>query len=200
MQASTQNDVAGVVIVDHADLLPPSLPGSISGRNGDRSMAAPPVMNGAREADADKHFQKLSTRDYQLHLWANSLPGYSKVMERDLAMIPECASEVETASRNLATPLNDKPLIVLSRSWGQMLQSSSRIPGPAGQYAELQSKLLSLSSNSKQVVVENSGHYMMVDRPEVVTEAIRDVVNAHKKSHQAEATVRLDYLRLRSAW
>ena len=93
-------------------------------------------------------------------------------------MNPECASEVASQSRKLANPLRDNQLIVLSRSWGQMLQSRSQIPGPAGQYAELQSKLLSLSSNSKQVVVENSGHYMMVDRPDVVTEAIREVVEA----------------------
>ena len=45
-------------------------------------------------------------------------------------------------------------------------------------YAKLQSELLSLSSNSKQIFAENSGHFVIIDRPDVVVDGIRQVVDA----------------------
>lgn len=45
-------------------------------------------------------------------------------------------------------------------------------------YAELQAKLLSLSANSKQLVAEHSGHFVIIDRPDVVIDAISEVVQA----------------------
>jgi pimeloyl-ACP methyl ester carboxylesterase len=165
------DEVAGMVIVDHAFRLvgpparPASPPGSIGTPNVDRPLVAPPAPV-ATGADPDLIFQKLPARDYQLHLWANSLPGHSKIMERNREMNPECVSDAEAASRNQTTPLDNKPLIVLSGSFS--LQP----------YAELQRKLLSLSLNSKHVVAENSAHQIMVDRPDVVISAIRNVVEA----------------------
>ena len=81
-------------------------------------------------------------------------------------MVPECTSDVEAATRDQATPLGDNPLIVLSTS------------NSAPSYVDFQSKLAALSSDSKQVVAENSSHYIMIDRPELVISAIHDVVNA----------------------
>jgi len=37
---------------------------------------------------------------------------------------------------------------------------------------------LSLSENSKQVVAEKSGHFIIIDRPDAVTDAIRQVVQS----------------------
>ena len=73
-------------------------------------------------------------------------------------MVPECVADIEAATRNQIHPLGDKPLIVLSTG-----------AGPS--YA-------ALSSNGKQVVVPDSSHYIMVDRPDVVIGAIREVVEA----------------------
>jgi len=42
----------------------------------------------------------------------------------------------------------------------------------------LQNALLSLSQNSKQIVTEKSGHFVIIDRPDVVIEAIRQVVQS----------------------
>jgi hypothetical protein len=160
-----------MVIVDHAfRLVGPSVrhawpPGSIAAPNVDRPPAAPPTAI-ATGADPNLIFEKLPTRDYQLHLWANSLRGYSKIMERNGEMIPECTSDVEAASRNQTNPLDNKPLIVLSTSFS------------VEPYAELQRKLLSLSLNSKHTVAENTAHQIMVDRPDVVIRAIHEVVDA----------------------
>jgi pimeloyl-ACP methyl ester carboxylesterase len=43
---------------------------------------------------------------------------------------------------------------------------------------ELQVELAALSSNGKQVIAEESGHYIQLDQPELVIDAIRDVVEA----------------------
>src|SRR5262249_48312461 len=156
------DEVAGVVIVDHA----------FDGRDPDLPVAAPPALV-ATGADAGVSFQKLSARDYQLHLWATSLPGCQKIMERNWAMLPKCASELEAASRNQTTPLEDKPLVVLSRypiipfleprrvNWrnpfnGQLTPGHAHSAELPPAYAKLQTKLLSLSSNSKQTVVAKS--------------------------------------------
>lgn len=45
-------------------------------------------------------------------------------------------------------------------------------------YAKLQSELLSLSSDSEQAVAKNSGHFVIIDRPDVVVDSIRQVVDA----------------------
>ena len=153
-----------MVIVDHVSesltvLSPLTVSSFVSAtRNVDRPPTPAPasVLAGP---DSDLVFQKLSLRDYQLHLWGNSLPGHLKIMERNSTMIPECFSEVALASRNQTRPLDNKPLIVLTT------------PSNASQLA-------SLSSNGKQVVVANSSHYIMVDRPDVVISAIHEVVEA----------------------
>jgi len=43
--------------------------------------------------------------------------------------------------------------------------------------------MLSLSQNSKQSVAEKSGHFIIIDRPDVVIDAVRHVVeSARSKS------------------
>lgn len=166
--AKYADDVAGMVIVDHAFFLRRAV---LPSTNNPPNAAPPPPPKGssnvpAGASDPNRDFEKLPSVDYQLHLWANSLPGFSKTMQRNVEMMPECASDVEAASQNKAAPFSDKPLIVL--------RTASSMPG----YEDLQKSLLSLSTNSKEVVAENSGHYIMVDRPDLVISAIYDVVEA----------------------
>lgn len=66
-----------------------------------------------------------------------------------------------------AAGLGSKPLVVVTR--GRDLDP----PWRAGQAA-----LLRLSTNSSQVVAAGSGHYVHLDRPEVVVEAVRTVLAA----------------------
>jgi hypothetical protein len=49
--------------------------------------------------------------------------------------------------------------------------------------ARNQAKWLSLSSNSKQIFAYKSGHYIELDQPYIVIDAIRDVFNqTHERS------------------
>lgn len=42
---------------------------------------------------------------------------------------------------------------------------------------ELQQELVSLSTQGKQVIAEKSGHYIQWDQPDLVIDAIREVVD-----------------------
>jgi hypothetical protein len=64
-------------------------------------------------------------------------------------------------------PFGDKPLI-------DVTTGGDGIPG----YAALQTKLLSLSQNSKRLMADKSGHFVIIDRPDVVVDAINQVVSA----------------------
>lgn len=55
-------------------------------------------------------------------------------------------------------------------------------PSEAKDYevAELHRDLLGMSSRSRHEVVEGAGHFIQVDRPEVVAAAIREIVEWHR--------------------
>jgi len=85
----------------------------------------------------------------------------------EISVIARSADEVRKAHLSLG----NKPLIVLTS--GRSDADSS--------WHRMQLELLTHSPNSKRIVVENSGHRIQNERPEVVIAAIRDVV---EKSRQ----------------
>lgn len=52
--------------------------------------------------------------------------------------------------------------------WKQLMQA----------WKDIQTELVGLSSNSRLIVAEESGHNIMAEQPEIVIEAIRQVVKA----------------------
>lgn len=94
------------------------------------------------------------------------------------------AEESSTEARALhMTNFGDMPLIVLSAGHGQAIPSFTDAENQQ-LWEELQieqSELVSLSSEGKQIVAEQSGHYIQLDQPELVIDAIRDVVDATRK-------------------
>jgi polyhydroxybutyrate depolymerase len=92
-------------------------------------------------------------------------------------------SELERMRQGGETPLGDLPLVVIARS-----QPSSR--GDLGvveeeerraRWQELQRDLAGLSTNSTFVTVDESGHFIHFDQPELVVDAIRDVVEGGRR-------------------
>jgi pimeloyl-ACP methyl ester carboxylesterase len=79
--------------------------------------------------------------------------------------------------------LGDKPLIVLSRGMKEADQSVSPEDADRAErwWAELQADLARRSSNGKQVIAEKSGHYIQFYQPELVIDAIRQVVEAARR-------------------
>jgi hypothetical protein len=78
-----------------------------------------------------------------------------------------------------APSLGDKPLIVLSAGAREFPGfTKGQAKRAQDQTDEFEAGLTGLSANSKLVVAKNSTHYIQFDRPELVVDAIRRVVDA----------------------
>jgi len=95
----------------------------------------------------------------------------------NLDMLLDCVAQADAISKDQVHPLGDKPLVDVTAG------TVPPLPPPVAekwraQYEELQTKVLSLSGNSKRLVAENSGHFIIIDRPDVVIDAINQVVRS----------------------
>ena len=130
----------------------------------------------------DPNFSKLPAQDRELHLWATTQArGKSNSPESPLDMLQDCVAQADAIIKDQSHPLGDKPLVDVSAG------NAPPMPPPVAEqwrikYAELQTKLLSFSGNSKQLVAENSGHFIIIDRPDVVVDAISQVAQAVRKN------------------
>ena len=125
----------------------------------------------------DPNFSKLPVRDRELHHWATTQARNQAASAGNLDMLLDCVAQADVISKDQSHPLGDKPLVDVTAG------TVPAMPPPMAEkwhakYAELQAKLLSLSANSKQLVAENSGHFIIIDRPDVVVDAIRQVVQS----------------------
>ena len=161
------DEVAGIVFVDHALLM---LSGPPSGDAKALPPTPPPMPSSpsggsvAIGMEGDPNFSKLSARDRELHLWALAQPRNQKALQANHEIIPGCTAAADAVSKEHPHPLGDKPLVDVDTN------------DSAG--ATLQNELLSLSRNSKEMTADNSGHFVIIDRPDVVTDAIRRVVQS----------------------
>jgi pimeloyl-ACP methyl ester carboxylesterase len=92
----------------------------------------------------------------------------------------------ESAAQTAATgPFGDLPLAVLSHDPDK---PSNDLPPDLAKsvnilWESMQEDLAHLSTRGTQTVAKNSGHYIQMDRPDVVVEAIRNVVDQARQSH-----------------
>lgn len=78
------------------------------------------------------------------------------------------------------TPLRDLPLIVLTRR--EETPPSGEEAVLCSTWVELHRELAAESTIGRQVIVEKSGHFVAVDQPAKVVEAIREVVERARKA------------------
>lgn len=174
------DEVVGVVFVDHAMTLQKNmlmLPGVtlLPPRPNDATVPPPtapprpstPSGGGpvAMAIESDSNFSKLSARDRELHLWAMAQARNQMALQSNHEMMPECVREADAITIGRSHPLGDKPLVDVTT------EDSARA-------TELQTKLLSLSGNSTQIIAERSGHFIIIDRPDVVIDAISQAVQS----------------------
>jgi pimeloyl-ACP methyl ester carboxylesterase len=97
----------------------------------------------------------------------------------DSAIAESTAFFSGTSSLKMAG-LGDLPLIVLSHGVSDTISSLNRTEQSQfeQEWTKMQLELAGLSSNSKQVIAEKSGHYIQLDQPELVVESILQLVQA----------------------
>jgi hypothetical protein len=99
------------------------------------------------------------------------------------AIADETSSLEESFAENRAHPvsLGDKPLMVLTAGAVQT-EGTGLSPAQADQldklHSESQAALTRRSENARQIIAENSGHYIQVEQPALVIDAVRHVVEA----------------------
>lgn len=93
---------------------------------------------------------------------------------QELAAFPESAGQVR-ASRRMH---KDLPVIALSQRV-QEAYSSLEEERSAQIWQEFQRDQVTLSTNGRQVVAGHSGHYIQLEQPELVIEAIKSIVTSH---------------------
>src|SRR5919112_4782707 len=99
------------------------------------------------------------------------------------AVPDETSSLEESFDENRADPISlvDKPLMVLTAGSVQLAGtglSRDQVNLIDELHSESQAALTRRSENAKQIIVEDSGHYIHVEQPGLVTDAIHQVVEA----------------------
>jgi pimeloyl-ACP methyl ester carboxylesterase len=172
-------ETAGIVFVDHAVNFAELTLGTLKSPAGD-SVLAPPAAPSAPNAplgpttgrpmgiESDPNFGKLSARDRELHLWFMAQMRNQTALRTNADINPGCLAGADTIVKEHPHPLGDKPLVDISTD------EMRGVPG----YVEWQARLLALSQNSKEIIAQKSGHFVIIDRPDVVIDAIRQVVQS----------------------
>lgn len=169
------DEVAGLVFVDHAAFSPRS--GMLSPPPSDAKVSPPaphPIPTtpssgpGVIGIEGDPNFSKLSDHERDLHLWAMAQPRYQKAFETSAEIRPGCVAAADAISKGGPHLLGDKPLVDI-RTTNEFRSQ---------EYEKLQTDLLSLSRNSKELIAEKSGHFVIIDRPDVVIDGVRQAVQS----------------------
>ncbi len=106
--------------------------------------------------------------------------------------VAELKTFSESAAQTATTgSLGDMPLAVLSHDPGtpQPDLPEDLVKPTNDAWQQMQTELAHLSTRSTQVIAKNSGHYIQLDHPEVVVDAVRSIVDqvrqdsAHASRH-----------------
>jgi pimeloyl-ACP methyl ester carboxylesterase len=104
--------------------------------------------------------------------------------------VAEMKSFAESATQTAATgSLGDMPLAVLSHDpdTPQPDLPEDLVKPTNDAWEQMQEDLAHLSTRGKQTVAKNSGHYIQIDRPDMVVDAIREIVEQARAFEVADA-------------
>jgi pimeloyl-ACP methyl ester carboxylesterase len=127
-------------------------------------------------------FDKLPERSQRMRLWAKSQPNYNPARSSELFdFFPEELDSLYSEREKSKNPLGAMPLIVMTSTVSEYGSADEQTKKRLSEDRKrLQSDLLMLSSNSKQIVTEKSGHHIQLDEPGLVIDAIQQVVKASR--------------------
>lgn len=133
---------------------------------------------------------KLYPQQFLISVPEEARETYMGVVSADAKCLEAIRKEYGAAEEHYAsvraahiTSLGDIPLIVLSRgqmqSWPGLSEEANREYEQTLQ--QMQVELAAQSSHGKRIVAEKSGHLVQIDQPELVIDAIREVVEAAQR-------------------
>jgi pimeloyl-ACP methyl ester carboxylesterase len=161
-------NVAGIVLVDSSVGFDPPVIEKMPASPGGGPPTGPLVVK--RDADEkDDPFKKLPPESYKTYLWTQSQQRFDDVDDPD-----EPLKTVQAATSG-KLPLDNRPLVLIVAWHGE---------GDLGQNTEkgktIRSKTLGLSRSSTLVYAE-SGHYVHLEKPDIVVAAVREVIDKTRR-------------------
>jgi len=121
----------------------------------------------------DEPYNKLAEDVQRIRLWATGQPSYAEARKSEFDYLPEETVLIHSDRSKSKYELGNMPLIVVTPA-----------KNASDDYKKLQADLVGLSRSGRQIIAQQSGHHIQLDEPEVVTDAIKQIVNAvrHKKN------------------
>jgi pimeloyl-ACP methyl ester carboxylesterase len=177
--------VAGMVLVDSAHeeqtIRVPALQKAVGQQNGQFHtlgyMSSFGLLALSPENIPNRGYPEGALAQYRAIL---ATTEYFKTASAETEALEESFAEVRAAQ---ITSLGNLPLIVLSRGLPYSLPGMSEIENQQYEQAwqVMQSELAALSTNSKQVIARQSSHYIQLQQPKLVIDAIHEIVQATQK-------------------
>ncbi len=122
--------------------------------------------------DAKKAYQAIAAKGTS---FLETIIAESKTIDESLAQVRE--TQIKT--------FGDMPLIVLSRGQGALPPDAGLPKEVVEQFdigwQQMQMEIAALSSKGKRLVAEQSGHYIHLQQPRIVVEAIKEVIEMVRK-------------------
>jgi pimeloyl-ACP methyl ester carboxylesterase len=135
------------------------------------------------DASIEPPLDKLPDSIQKLQLWAQVQMNYLDATSAEMDWSPEDVANLYKHQGESAYKLGNIPLIVITRGKGGYDGRSDSLALET-ERLQLQKQLSNLSTNSKFIVDNNSGHNIHLEDPQIVIQAIRAVCEAarNKKS------------------
>ena len=105
-----------------------------------------------------------------------SQPRYNPARFSEFDFLPEELARVFAERGIRKYPLGDMPLIVLTRGISEYSVTDESGKMQDEDRKRHQADLVNLSSNSEQIIAENSGHHIQLDDPKLVIDVVRRVI------------------------
>jgi pimeloyl-ACP methyl ester carboxylesterase len=172
------NQVAGMVLVDSA--------------HEEQTSRLPFLKDSADELVAQFHILSLLNSSGLMALSPATIPnrGFPESAYRQYqavlattdyfnGAIAETTAYYSDLPQPKPASLGDLPMVVLSHGLPEATgDSSTQQLRYEQEWTKMQNELAGLSSNSKQIIAEKSGHYIQLDQPELVIASILELIQA----------------------
>jgi pimeloyl-ACP methyl ester carboxylesterase len=125
--------------------------------------------------------ERMTPAQWTIYTGLNTKPPPGLEKYKDIEVMDFDASLAQLRRVSASTPLRSMPVVVLSK--GRPFQLPSRVPPGFADalnaaWAAAQDRLAAALPHARHVVVEESSHYIEIERPDLVVKAVRVVVDA----------------------
>ena len=122
-----------------------------------------------------KNFQTYPLSFQQAYLSTKLSTKFIEADENEKSHFAENADQLRQEGKSLGVKplLGDKPLTVITprKSWPEEDDSFNKV------WQELQADLVTQSSKGKQIIAEHSDHMINLEQPEIIVQAVHEMVN-----------------------